>query len=159
VGTLNNVFVYDMDDLKEVAQTNLSLRKREVQRAETIVEAEVAMFTQWMNSLQLTPTIVALRERFREVVMAELERTTPRLSNMTDKDRQMLNAMAEAMVNKVLHGPLAELKRANESADDAEVIAVARRLFQLGEPETTASTVSLTDAEFTPAGSRSGSRS
>jgi len=159
VGTLNNVFVYDMDDLKEVAQTNLSLRKREVQRAETIVEAEVAMFTQWMNSLQLTPTIVALRERFREVVMAELERTTPRLSSMTDKDRQMLNAMAEAMVNKLLHGPLAELKRANESADDAEVIAVARRLFQLGEPEATASPVSLTDAEFTPAGSRSGSRS
>lgn len=155
VGTLNNVFVYDMDDLKEVAQTNLSLRKREVMRAEVIVESEVAQFSQWLRSLQLTPTIVALRERFRAVVLTELERTAPRLSQMNDKDKQMLQAMAEAIVNKLLHGPLAELKRANEQADDAELIAVTRRLFQLEESLIGASTVNANEAELAPAGSRS----
>ncbi len=159
VGTLNNVFVYDMDDLKEVAQTNLSLRKREVQRAEAIVESEVLQFSQWLRSLQLTPTIVALRERFRAVVLAELERTTPRLSQMNDKDKQMLQAMAEAMVNKLLHGPLAELKRANEQAGDAELIAVTRRLFQLEDAHQSLALTAPTDAELAPVGTRSGGRS
>lgn len=159
VGTLNNVFVYDMDDLKEVAQTNLGLRKREVMRAEAIVESEVTQFTQWMRSLQLTPTIVALRERFRAVVLSELERTTPRLSQMNEKDKQMLQAMAEAIVNKLLHGPLAELKRANEQDDDAELIAVARRLFQLEGPLSAQPGEHVMDAELAPAtGSRSRSR-
>lgn len=158
VGTLNNVFVYDMDDLKEVAQTNLSLRKREVQRAEAIVENEVVQFTQWLRSLQLTPTIVALRERFRAVVLAELERTTPRMSQLSDKDKQMLNAMAEAIVNKLLHAPLAELKRANEQADDAALIAITRRLFQIDEGAAPAAVTDLNEAELVPAGSM-GSRS
>jgi glutamyl-tRNA reductase len=155
VGTLNNVFVYNMDDLKEVAQTNLSLRKREVMRAEAIVETEVALFGRRMRSLQLTPTIVALRERFRAVVIAELERTTPRLSQASEKDKQMLQAMAEAIVSKLLHGPLAELKRANEQADDAELLAVTRRLFQLENDVVSTQQQDVSESDLTPAGSRS----
>jgi len=159
VGTLNNVFVYNMDDLKEVAQTNLNLRKREVMRAEAIVDDEVSLFSQRLRSLQLTPTIVALRERFRSVVIAELERTTPRLSQATEKDKQMLHAMAEAVVNKLLHGPLAELKRANEHNDDAALLAVTRQLFQLEDDVASTTEPEVSEADLAPAGSRSRGRS
>jgi len=131
VGEMRNVFLYDVDDLQKVAEENLAARKREADAAEQIVRGEAEIFEQWRRSLTLTPTIVALRQRFREVVKAELERTVSKMDGLGTKDRRKLDAMTEAMVNKLLHQPLTQLKANAEGHNAALLIDAARRLFQL----------------------------
>ena len=131
VGELDNVFLYDVDDLQKVSHENLALRQKETEHAEKIVEGEVQQFESWRRSLDLTPTIVALRERFRDVVKKELERTVPRLKNVSEEERRTLDAMAEAMVNKLLHQPLVELKKGADAPEGAALITAARKLFDL----------------------------
>jgi glutamyl-tRNA reductase len=128
VGEMDNVFVYDIDDLQKVAQDNLARRRREAEAAERIVEIETRQFEEWRRSLDLKPIIVGLRRHVREVLAAELERTLPRLSGDPARDRAALEKMIDAATSKLLHQPLSELKRAGETGDD-RVIAVIRRLF------------------------------
>jgi len=131
-GDLDNVFLYDVDDLSEVAGMNLAARKRAADQAESIVRQETASFEQWRRSLSLAPTIKGLRERFLRIAKAELERTTPRLE-LSDKDEKTLEAMVNAIVNKLLHRPLSELKSGAEGPDADALIDATRRLFDLEE--------------------------
>ena len=128
VGEMENVFLYDVDDLTKVAQENLAVRKREAEAAERIVENEVREFEQWRRQLDLKPLIVGLREHVKSVLIAELDRTLPRLSGDSARDRASLEKMIDASVNKILHQPLTELKRAAESGD-GQVLDAVRRLF------------------------------
>ncbi|MEM1413640.1 MAG: glutamyl-tRNA reductase [Myxococcota bacterium] len=129
VGDLENVFLYDVDDLQQVAQENLAQRKRAAEAAERIVETEVAEFEAWRRSLELTPTIVAMRQRYQAIVKAEIERTLPRLGDLTPKQKKALDKMAGAMVNKLLHAPMTELKGANGTSEGPILVAAAQRLF------------------------------
>lgn len=130
VGEMNNVFLYDVDDLKQVADENLSYRRRAAEAAEAIVQTEVAEFDAWRRSLDLTPTIVGLRDRFGEIVEAELARTISRM-NLSAADAKALQRMQNALVNKLLHGPLTALK----GQSDPALISAARKLFSLDEAE------------------------
>jgi glutamyl-tRNA reductase len=131
VESMDNVFLFDIDDLEQVATQNIAARKREADLAERIIEEEVSAFDAWHKSLDLTPTIVALRERVRGVIMAELGRTLPRLSSLSDAEKRILEAMSEAMANKLLHKPLTELKKSREAPDGAALVSSVRRLFDL----------------------------
>jgi len=131
VESMDNVFLFDIDDLEKVANQNIAARKREAEQAERIVEEEVSAFEDWQRSLDLTPTLVALRERVRGVIMAELERTLPRLKSLNEAEQRTLTAMAEAMTNKILHRPLTELKKSREQVDSAVLVSSVRRLFEL----------------------------
>jgi glutamyl-tRNA reductase len=134
VENMDNVFLFDVDDLEQVAKQNITARKREAEQAERIVETEVAAFADWQRGLELTPTLVALRERVRSVVREELARTAPRLKSLTEAEQKTLEAMGEAIVNKILHRPLTQLKQAREAPEGPELIASVRRLFALDEP-------------------------
>ncbi|MBK8171844.1 MAG: glutamyl-tRNA reductase [Sandaracinaceae bacterium] len=147
VGTISNVILYDIDDLEKVSGENLAERLREASVAEQIVEGEVREFEEWRRSLVLTPTIVALRETFQQVVRDELARTTSRLS-LREEDKRALERMGEAIVTKLLHQPLQELKRGAEDSDGAEMIAAVRKLFDL---ETSTSAQAVSNAEAAPA--------
>ena len=139
-GLLPNVFLYDIDDLQKVSAENLDFRQREAEAAEGIVQAETQNFQRWRRSLALTPTIVGLRERFRAVARTELERTLPRLSGLSENERQTLERMTDAIVNKLLHSPMTQLKAAANDGEDMLLIDTARRLFalQLDERKETA---------------------
>lgn len=130
-GDLENVFLYDIDDLQQVSRENLAARQSEVADAEAIVDDEVLRFEAWLRTLRLKPTIVALRERFRGVVRAELESTLPRLSSLEERDRRTLEKMCDAMVNKLLHAPVTRLKDDSEDAAAAQLIEMTQRLFDL----------------------------
>lgn len=130
VGEMNNVFLYDVDDLKQVADENLSHRRRAAEAAEAIVQTEVAEFDAWRRSLDLTPTIVGLRDRFGGIVGAELAKTTARM-DLSPADAKALQRMQMALVNKLLHGPLTALK----GQSDAALISATRKLFSLDEAE------------------------
>ena len=131
VGDMDNVFLYDVDDLEKVAQENLSARQREAERAETIVSLEVAAFERWRATNELTPTIVGLRERVRHVLSSELERTLPRLNGLGEVERRSLEKMIDAMTNKLLHHPICELKAGAETEGGKALVDATRRLFDL----------------------------
>jgi glutamyl-tRNA reductase len=130
------------------------------------VAAEVASFEEWYRSLELTPTIIALRERFQEVMRSELERTLPRLSSLSDSERKSLERMCDAAVSKLLHSPLSRLKEGSRSPDGPQLIDTARRLFDLDREalsedaaETTSDRAQATMVQLSAASNRSGDSS
>ncbi len=133
VNTIDNVYLYDIDDLQNVLQANMEERKKELKRAESIVQDEVRAFLAWISSLNLVPTIVSLRERAEKIRQGEFEKALSLLqAPVSDKDRKALEAMSQAIVNKILHDPVATLKKAEEKGDTPGLVEAVRKLFSLG---------------------------
>jgi len=131
VGDLANVYLYNIDDLQKVANENMKDRQKEAQKAETIVNDEVAKFVQWYQSLEITPTVVALRKKFEEIRARELEKTFSLHPNLTEKERQSIEAMTTAIINKILHDPITRLKQKDEEVMSDFYIHTLQTLFQL----------------------------
>jgi glutamyl-tRNA reductase len=138
VNDIENVYLYDLDDLQEVVNTNIQGREKEAQKAEAIVQAEVTKFVNWYRSLDVTPTITALRNKFEEIRRKELEKTLSLHPNLSDKEKESLEALTSAIINKILHGPLTLLKRTDEETVTDLYLDALRSLFRLQEksPET-----------------------
>ncbi len=134
-GNMDNVFVYNIDDLQQVANENLMRRQSAAQVAEHIVSEEVKRFEGWLQSLHVTPTIVALRSHFEEIIERELERTLPRLGSVESENREALKMMGDAIVKKLLHLPLSELRKAQAEPEGIRVLHLARRLFALDDAD------------------------
>jgi glutamyl-tRNA reductase len=135
---IDGVFVYNIDGLSQVVAKTLSQRSREAEAAERIVEEETRGFERWSDAEQATPTIVLLRERLRQVLAAELQRTLRgRLKHLSADDRAALNKMLEAAENRLLHGPTMRLRRAASERDSDpgldELVVALRELFGLDE--------------------------
>lgn len=133
VGEIGNVYLYNIDDLKKVADDNIQDRKKEAEKAEAIVQEEVVKFVNWYRSLEVTPTIVALRKKFEEIRKRELEKTFSLHPNFSSKERESLEAMTSAIINKILHHPLTLLKKENEDWMTDLYIDALRTLFQIQE--------------------------
>jgi len=130
VAEVENVFIYDIDDLQAVVQANSKERGKEVCRVEAIVQEETAHFISWLHCQDVIPTIVALRERLEWIRHAELERHAGRLK-LGERELAGVDALTEAIVNKILHMPTVRLKaQANDGACGLYVDAV-RELFDL----------------------------
>ena len=93
----------------------------------------------WRRSLELAPTIVALRKRFGQVADDELKRALGRIDGLGESDRAVLEAMSRSLVNKLLHQPMTQLKAGAGAPDGAQLIDAVRRLFALSEEEPEAS--------------------
>jgi glutamyl-tRNA reductase len=132
VNDLDNVFVYDVDALRSVVDANLRERQREAQRAETLVEREVAKFAERLRGLEVVPTIVSLREKLEEIRKAELARTLTRLPGADDATRQALEALSQGIVNKILHAPTVKLRDSSKAGHGLRWIEVISELFGLG---------------------------
>lgn len=145
VGNMDNVFVYDVDDLQQVAEENLAVRAREAAQAERIVEEELDAFLAWRRSLELAPTIVALRKHFGNIADEELKRALPRLQGLQEPDHAVLEAMGRSMVNKLLHQPMTQLKAGAGEPDGALLIDAVRRLFAIAEDADTRDETSAED--------------
>jgi len=130
---VDNVYLYNIDDLQSVVQANLKERNREAERAEAIVEQEVSVYLNWLRSLDVVPTIVSLRQRIEEIRRAELQRALGRLADLTPEQREIITTMSCAIVNKILHQPMTELKRRAALQDGHMYTSVLRRLFGLEE--------------------------
>jgi glutamyl-tRNA reductase len=133
VGDIENAYLYNLDDLQNVANDNIKDREKEAQKAETLVKEEVASFVSWYRSLEITPTITALRRKFEEIRKKELEKTLSLHPNLSDRERQSLEAMTSAIINKILHSPLSLLKGTNEEATTDLYLDSLRVLFGIQE--------------------------
>lgn len=131
VNDVYNAFLYDIDDLNEVAVANAQAREKEARRAEGIIVQEVDSFMRWMSSLEVVPTITALREMGESIKQAELDRVLGKLESLSREERNRIEAMASGIVNKILHGPTVELKQAANERGGYLYIESMRRLFKL----------------------------
>ncbi|MRR35001.1 glutamyl-tRNA reductase [bacterium] len=137
VNDVENVYLYDMDDLQGVVASNLQQRAEEAKKAEAIIDEEIGQFHKWLSNLEVTPTIVALRSRFEETRKAELEKTLTSWKDLPPDGAKRLEALTAAIVNKLLHPPTATLKRAGQGGRTDLYIDALRTLFELqtGESE------------------------
>ena len=134
INDLDNVYLYNIDDLKSVAEDNLQERANEAEKAEGIVHEEVENFLRWLNSLEQVPTITALRQRFEEIRKGEIEKSLGgNLKDLSEAQRAALQDMTTAMVNKMLHGPISQLKKNSPEEDDDGILYVTalKKLFNL----------------------------
>ena len=131
VNRLDGMFVYDIDDLQSVASNNSAERKKEAQRAEQIVEAEVERFTSRMQSLHLVPTILSLQEYCETIRQAEIDRIRGRLGHITPEQEAAIEAMTRGIVNKLLHTPITTLKSTAAEPEAATIHEIVRRIFNL----------------------------
>jgi glutamyl-tRNA reductase len=136
INDIDNIYLYDVDDLQEVIQANMKERQKEAKKAEVMILAEVDQFHQWLGTLDVVPTIVALRTKFEQIRKEEVQKTLSRFDHFSKKERKAIEAMTSAIINKALHHPVTLLKQCNdETACDAYVDAV-RTLFDLAPVET-----------------------
>jgi glutamyl-tRNA reductase len=140
VASLSNVYLFNIDDLEQVVAENLKERQKEARQAERILRVEVDHFVDWMRKQDAVPVIKDLRRHFTEIARAEAERTAHALKLDGEKGRELLDTMADAIVNKLLHDPTMELKDNANRPDGTFLARATRRLFRLpeadGEPAT-----------------------
>jgi glutamyl-tRNA reductase len=135
IADLDGCYLYDIDDLEGIVTETLSLRRREAERAETIVAAEAAKFHEWHASLDVVPAIASLRARAEEIREAELQRAESLLGRLDESQRGAVEAVTAQIVNKLLHLPTVRLKQAAAAADGVLYAEAVRHLFGLGEDE------------------------
>jgi glutamyl-tRNA reductase len=128
---LDNVYLYGIDDLQNVVEMNKAERDKEALRAERIVTEETLKFMLWLGSMEITPTIVALREKANEVCQVELAKTMVQLKNLSPKEEKSLEKMASAIANKLLHNPILYLKSNDEPEEKRRKLAMTRKIFGL----------------------------
>jgi glutamyl-tRNA reductase len=152
VGDLDNLYLYDVDDLVRVANDHRASRQEEAAQAELIVSTESVALAHWMRSLAVVPTLTALRTKLSEIARAEVDRTLSSTPALEKAQREALDRLAEAIVNKVLHTPTTALRREAMSGG-TDLAATVQRLFDLEVTEAPAA-----GSSTEPAGNHPGSR-
>jgi glutamyl-tRNA reductase len=128
---LDNVYLYGIDDLQHVVEINKAERDKEAVQAERIVTEETLKFMLWLGAMEVTPTIVAIREKADAIRRAELEKTMAGLVNLSDKEKKSIDKMSAAMMNKILHHPIVYLKQDDSHKDKKVKLAMIRKSFNL----------------------------
>lgn len=131
INELDNVYLYNVDDLQGVVDANMFERQKEAEKAENIIAEEIMTFLKWLVSLDSVPTIVALREKAEEVRKEELERLFHKIEGIGEKEKEAIEYMATAIMNKLIHPPTAALKEDSENKDI--LVATIKRLYGIEE--------------------------
>jgi glutamyl-tRNA reductase len=131
INELDNVFLYDIDDLQEVVNSNLRERMKEADHAEEMVGEEVERMMARLQVAEVTPTIVSLQQQLEQIRMGELEKVRRRLGPLTPQQEEALKAMTRGIINKIAHGPISELRIQAGRPEGAHVIATIRKAFHL----------------------------
>ncbi|HXH83789.1 MAG TPA: glutamyl-tRNA reductase [Candidatus Tectomicrobia bacterium] len=132
VDALDDVYRYDVDDLRQVVEANLRERAREAQRAEALVEREVGKFVARQGEVEVVPTIVSLRARLEEIRVGELRRALARLPDASPETRATMEALSSAIVNKILHVPITKLRESSRAGAARSWREAVHELFGLG---------------------------
>jgi glutamyl-tRNA reductase len=130
-GEIDNVYLYNIDDLQDIVDGNLKSRKKEAEKAEAVIDEEVSKYREWFNTLEVVPTIVSLREKMEGIIRGELVKSGSWMQNLTEEERKSIEILASSIINKVLHDPITGLKEESRDNGALPYIAVIRRLFGL----------------------------
>ena len=149
VAEIEQVFLYNVDDLQGIVQENLARRAAEIARAEAIVAEEVSRYTVWQRSRRTIPTVVALRQRFDDIRRAELQRLEPRLAALSPDARARVDEITRLVVEKLLLEPTEQLKALPDEETQATYTEAVNRLFRLGDGEPPSLDSSAPEADLT----------
>ncbi|MDY6952541.1 MAG: glutamyl-tRNA reductase, partial [Thermodesulfobacteriota bacterium] len=133
INRLNNVYVYDIDDLNNAIQENIDERQQEALRGERLVDGAVIQFRRWFQGLDVVPTIVDLRDKIEAIRQRELKKTFAALNAVSEEDRAAIDRLTAALVNKILHNPTVFLKQSGHEERKSLHVDIVRRLFDLDE--------------------------
>ncbi len=131
VNELQNVYLYDIDDLKGVVEMNVAQRREEAVKAERIVKEEVVKFQKWMETLDVVPTIVSLREKADEIVRSELKKSRTVLAGLSPEQQEAVQVLTSSVTEKILNDPILYLKRKAGRPTLNTYLDVTRKLFNL----------------------------
>ena len=133
VNTIDNVYLYDLDDLADLVSTGRAEREAEATRAEEIVRHEVEVFETWVRHQDLSPLITATRERLERLRSSEFERHRARLSTLTEEQRRAVEELTGGLMSKILHHPIQALKRTVQVPEGPDRARFFREVFGLDE--------------------------
>ena len=133
VNDLENVYLYDIDDLHVVVSANMKEREKEAENAMNLISHEVTKFNNWIGSLDAVPTIIEIRKKAEIIRKQEMERTLKKLPHVSEDDKQLLRQMSSSMINKILHKPTIKLKQKTQSEDGHVYLKAIRHLFHLDD--------------------------
>ncbi|MBW2134700.1 MAG: glutamyl-tRNA reductase [Deltaproteobacteria bacterium] len=131
INTLDNVYLYNIDDLQGIIAVNIRYRQQEAVKAERIIASEVLKFLQWRESLAVYPTIIALQEKADHICRNELKKTLNQLGPLTPEQIKSLEVLTQSITHKLLHDPILYMKRNHHPKDPSREIDYIRRLFNL----------------------------
>ncbi len=131
INELDNMFVYDIDDLEQVAAANMKHRHSEAELAERIVEEEVEKILRRIESHSAAPAIVSLNKRLEAIRAGEVERYRSKLRDLTGEQQEAVEALTRGIINKVAHHPIREAKRSVSDPRSRITVEDIRRIFGL----------------------------
>jgi glutamyl-tRNA reductase len=131
--SLENVYLYNIDNLQDIVDENMNVRKREAIKAEMIVEEEITRYVSWQKEQESVPTIVSLRNKAEEIVRAEMDKAAGWIKNLDKEEQEKVDNLVNSIVNKLLHTPVAALKEESSEFSSKDIVATARRLFRLDD--------------------------
>jgi glutamyl-tRNA reductase len=130
-GDIENVYLYNIDHLQDVVDSNKEVRRMEAMKAEEIIAEEIAVYEEWFNALAVVPTIVSLREKMEAIMKGELERSASWMKILDGEERSRIETLTASIVNKILHDPIIALKEESRERDELPYVAAVRRLFKI----------------------------
>lgn len=133
VNKLDNVFLYDIDDLQKVVDTNLEGRMHSAEEAEAIIREEVERMMARLKTREVVPTIVSLQEQLEKLRAGELARMRGKFGSLTPEQEEALIALTKGIINKIAHGPISELRRQANQPDGQQFVVAIRKVFRLGD--------------------------
>ena len=128
---LENVYLYDIDDLNGILDENVKSRKQSTKKAEEIVNHRVERFLHWLEELKVFPAIVELKNRFELIKNQEIEKAFRKLNLMDSNQKEIIENMASAMLSKLLHSPLSNLKKESSNYTSSIYVDTLNKLFDL----------------------------
>ena len=133
INDLENVYLYDIDDLHVVVSANMKEREKEADNAMNFISQEVTKFNNWIGTLDAVPTIVEIRKKAENIRMQEIEKTLKKISYLSEDDKKLLHQMSSSIVSKILHKPTIKLKQKTQSEDGHVYLKAIRHLFHLDD--------------------------
>ena len=133
VNDLENVYLYDIDDLQGVVSANIKEREKEAETAMELIQIEVTKFNNWVVSLDAVPTIVEIRNRADSIRKKELEKALKKMEPLSEQDENTLHLMTQSILNKIFHKPTINLKKQTQSQEGHVYLKAIRHLFHLDD--------------------------
>jgi len=135
INGISNAYVYDIDDLKNIVESNIQQREQETIKADRFVEEAVVTFRKWLDSLALVPTIKAINDKMTNIVDMEFNKTLSSLNHLSESDIEAVRRMTRAIASRTIHDPIRFLRNTGDHRDDSLYLNVTRQLFDLDIPE------------------------
>jgi len=135
VNSLDNIYLYDIDDLKGVVQANLEQRKKEAKKAERIIEEEVIKFGKWLKQLDIVPTIISLKNKAYSIVEKEMRRSHSKLKDLTPEQKEAVFVLCKSIAEKLINDPIIFLKSKVGRSSLSTYLDFTKKLFKLDEQQ------------------------